>query len=174
MGSVYSKGQQLLNNKNGNNEIHHYQDSFTEKVDSVTLSSKDINHENGGDDGMEFLKELMNERSTENFYEEKQTKLHPMIALGLGSAFVLNLGMILSLPPVLRGKGAPYLPTFSKKLQQMFEPLSSSKKRYQTFVDLGSGDGRVVFAAARQKHLFQNKCIGYEINPGTWILYLEK
>ena len=132
-----------------------------------------MNDENDEDDGMEFLKALMKEQGTEK-YEEKQTKLHPMIVLGLGSAFVLNLGMILSLPPVLRGKGAPYLPTFSKKLQQMFEPLSSSKKQYQTFVDLGSGDGRVVFAAARQTHLFQKKCIGYEINPGMLHFFFQK
>ena len=34
-----------------------------------------------------------------------------------------------------------------------------------TFVDLGSGDGRVVFRAAREG-LFDN-CVGYEINPGA-------
>ena len=32
------------------------------------------------------------------------------------------------------------------------------------FVDLGSGDGRIVFHAAYREQLFTN-CIGYEINP---------
>lgn len=32
-----------------------------------------------------------------------------------------------------------------------------------TFVDLGSGDGRIVFRAVRE-NLFQS-CIGYELNP---------
>lgn len=32
------------------------------------------------------------------------------------------------------------------------------------FVDLGSGDGRIVFHAAYKEQLFTN-CIGYEINP---------
>jgi len=35
-----------------------------------------------------------------------------------------------------------------------------------TFIDLGSGDGRLVFRAAREK-LFHT-CIGYEINPGSF------
>eukprot|EP00978_Attheya_sp_CCMP212_P034893 scaffold148980_cov51-Attheya_sp.AAC.2 len=101
-----------------------------------------------------------------------QTSIHPGIALFLGGAFCLNLGMLLSLPPVLRGRGAPYLPTFGGKLKIMFQqvrshPTFGEKVNQGTpmrFVDLGSGDGRVVFRAAREK-LFQTS-IGYEINPG--------
>lgn len=103
------------------------------------------------------------------------SSLHPAFALGLGGFFLLNVGALLSLPPVLRGKGAPYLPTFSGKLDTMFSLLrrdaSVAKKvavadKTLTFVDLGSGDGRVVFRAAREG-IFKNS-IGYEINPCKW------
>ena len=98
-------------------------------------------------------------------------KIHPAVVVGLGGFFLLNVGALLSLPPVLRGKGAPYLPTFSGKLNVMFTQLRQDKhiaKKLQTkqplrFVDLGSGDGRVVFRAAREG-IF-DKSIGYEINP---------
>ena len=100
------------------------------------------------------------------------SSLHPAFTLGLSGFFLLNVGALLSLPPVLRGKGAPYLPTFSGKLDTMFSLLrreaSVAKKvaaanKSLTFVDLGSGDGRVVFRAAREG-IFK-KSIGYEINP---------
>jgi hypothetical protein len=63
------------------------------------------------------------------------------------------------------------LPTFQKNLDAMFSQLrkdpilqqqvKSGKKL--TFVDLGSGDGRVVFRAAKEGMF--HRCIGYEINP---------
>jgi hypothetical protein len=63
------------------------------------------------------------------------------------------------------------LPTFQKNLDAMFSQLrkdptlqqqvKSGKKLH--FVDLGSGDGRVVFRAAKEG-IF-HKSIGYEINP---------
>ena len=69
--------------------------------------------------------------------------------------------------------GAPYLPTFQKGLNAMFTQLrnepSFMKRRHCTeraqlvFVDLGSGDGRVVFRAAREE-LFGTS-VGYELNP---------
>jgi len=31
--------------------------------------------------------------------------LHPLFKLGLGTAFIFNVGLLLSLPPVLRGRG---------------------------------------------------------------------
>jgi hypothetical protein len=32
--------------------------------------------------------------------------LHPALALGLGAVVLVNVGLLLSLPPVLRGRGA--------------------------------------------------------------------
>ncbi len=98
--------------------------------------------------------------------------LHPAVAFGLFGALIAHGAIILSLPPVIRGKGAPFLPTASKGLNIMFkelrkQPVVLGGKKNLTFLDLGSGDGRVVFRASREG-LF-HKSIGYEINPGTCI-----
>lgn len=110
------------------------------------------------------------DESTINDNKGSNIKVHPVLGIGLGTAFVLNMSILLSLPPVLCGKGAPYLPTFSRNLNTMFQQLKKQpllqdrNNRKLTFVDLGSGDGRVVFAAARQPNMF-HQSIGYEINP---------
>uniref|UniRef100_A0A7S4K0N9 Methyltransferase domain-containing protein n=1 Tax=Odontella aurita TaxID=265563 RepID=A0A7S4K0N9_9STRA len=99
-------------------------------------------------------------------------EMHPALAAGLGAALLLNLGIVLSLPPVIRGRGAPYLPTFGRGLDAMFrqirrQPSVSAKLERgeaMKFVDLGSGDGRVVFRAAREG-IFDGGSVGYEINP---------
>lgn len=98
------------------------------------------------------------------------------ILLGIGGTLFLlpHLAIILSLPPVLQRRGAPYLPTFSNKLNVMFDLIKQHVKKNNNnesslkFVDLGSGDGRVVFRAAREG-IFQ-KSVGYEINPALHLM----
>jgi len=98
--------------------------------------------------------------------------LHPAIALGLTTALLAHGAILLSLPPVLRQRGAPFLPTASKGLNTMFHEIRNQPvimegmktNRKLLFLDLGSGDGRVVFRAAREGLFF--KSIGVEINPG--------
>lgn len=53
--------------------------------------------------------------------------------------------------------------TLFAQLQKDPDFLRHNQQRRLTFVDLGSGDGRFVFGAARLG-LFR-RCIGYEINP---------
>ncbi len=55
--------------------------------------------------------------------------------------------------------GAPYLPTLSKQQETALELLDL--KPGQTLLELGSGDGRMLAAAARKGV----KSIGYELNP---------
>ena len=137
----------------------------------------------------------------------------PILCIGFGAALLFNIGILCSLPPVLRGRGkfplkknncrrrlwiifvfaqrlkhcipgAPFLPTYEKNMIHMFQQLRNEPqfmKRHHrvmmnhkdcngneneniVFVDLGSGDGRIVFHAAYREQLF-TKCIGYEINP---------
>lgn len=103
--------------------------------------------------------------------EVAPTALHPGLIFGIGSVCLLNIGLLLSLPPVLRGKGAPYLPTLKTRVDTMFSVLRKEPNLVRRmkqaedlrFADLGSGDGRLVFRAARE-NIFQ-KSIGYEINP---------
>ena len=110
-----------------------------------------------------------------------------LLFLGIGGTLFLfpHLAILLSLPPVLLRWGAPYLPTFESKLNTMFnlihrhiQHLQSMQQKLQTryhphpptssssslrFVDLGSGDGRVVFRASREGVVALS--VGYEINP---------
>ncbi len=109
------------------------------------------------------------------------------ILLGIGGTLFLlpHLAIILSLPPVLQRRGAPYLPTFSNKLNVMFDLIKQHANKNNNvnnsktllkqqsssslkFVDLGSGDGRIVFRAAREG-IFQ-KSVGYEINPALHLI----
>lgn len=118
------------------------------------------------EESQQLLRELQDVLSQDD--STTRQPLHPAIATGIGGFMILNVALLLSLPPVIMGRGAPYLPTVSKKMDKMFAPLHKSltKKHNQkklVFVDLGSGDGRVVFRAAREG-LF-HKSIGYEINP---------
>jgi len=55
--------------------------------------------------------------------------------------------------------GAPYLPTLNKQTKEALILLNL--KKGQTLLELGSGDGRVLRAAAKQGI----KCVGYELNP---------
>jgi hypothetical protein len=55
--------------------------------------------------------------------------------------------------------GAPYLPILKRDSRPLIE--LADLKPGQTLIDLGSGDGRLLRAAAAQGI----RCIGYEINP---------
>lgn len=55
--------------------------------------------------------------------------------------------------------GAPYVPTRARDLEKLFQAAKLTKK--DVFVDLGSGDGRLVLAAAERGI----KSIGLELNP---------
>ncbi len=55
--------------------------------------------------------------------------------------------------------GAPFLPTLKAKNQDIFELLDL--KAGQTLLELGSGDGRILRAAAER----DIQAIGYELNP---------
>lgn len=55
--------------------------------------------------------------------------------------------------------GAPYLPTMEKQTQAALDLLKL--RPGQTLIELGSGDGRVMRAAAKRGL----KAVGYELNP---------
>lgn len=59
--------------------------------------------------------------------------------------------------------GAPYLPILRRDYEAIF--ALAGLQPGQTIIDLGSGDGRFLLAAARHGY----KAVGYEINP---LLYL--
>lgn len=62
--------------------------------------------------------------------------------------------------------GAPYLPILKRDSRRALE--LASLKPGQTLIDLGSGDGRLLRAAAAQGI----RCTGYEINP--WLVLISR
>jgi cyclopropane fatty-acyl-phospholipid synthase-like methyltransferase len=64
--------------------------------------------------------------------------------------------------------GAPYLPTAKEKVEKMLDLLDL--KPGQILIDLGSGDGRILIAAASRGL----KAYGYEINPILVLLTRQK
>lgn len=57
--------------------------------------------------------------------------------------------------------GSPFAPADRKKVKKMIEVLAKHLKKGDTILDLGSGDGRILFEAYDAGF----KGIGYEINP---------
>lgn len=67
--------------------------------------------------------------------------------------------VLLALQITVLRRGAPYVPTRHKQRQQALDMLGL--KPGQTLIDLGSGDGGILLAAARRGvHV-----VGYEVNP---------
>ncbi len=67
-------------------------------------------------------------------------------------------------------RGAPYVPTLKNDTRRLFDVYTFKKN--EVLVDLGSGDGRIVLAAAeRGIH-----AVGYELNPflAAWSLWRLK
>ena len=60
--------------------------------------------------------------------------------------------------------GAPYLPTMQQQQNQALELLGL--KKGQTMLELGSGDGRMLIAAAKRGI----HSVGYELNPILFIV----
>jgi 16S rRNA A1518/A1519 N6-dimethyltransferase RsmA/KsgA/DIM1 with predicted DNA glycosylase/AP lyase activity len=74
----------------------------------------------------------------------------PLILILLLIVLPFGIGAIL---------GAPYLPILRRDSDRLLK--LAGLKPGQTLIDLGSGDGRLLKAAAAQGI----RCIGYEINP---------
>lgn len=72
---------------------------------------------------------------------------------------VLGLAAIILLFGFVVFYGAPYLPTLKKQTKDALDLLDL--KPGQTLLELGSGDGTVLLAAAKRGI----RCVGYELNP---------
>lgn len=73
-----------------------------------------------------------------------------MIWIGLGILLIFGLTAFI---------GAPYLPSKSRDIEKLLDDLDLSAD--DKLLDVGSGDGVVLLAAARRGV----KAIGYEVNP---------
>jgi SAM-dependent methyltransferase len=73
--------------------------------------------------------------------------------------WVVGLAILLLTQFVVLFLGAPYVPTLHKQREEALDLLNL--KKGQTLIDLGSGDGALLRAAAERGL----KAVGYEINP---------
>ncbi len=73
------------------------------------------------------------------------------------------LGFILILFCFVVFFGAPYVPTRNQDLKKVFSDIKLPKNAL--VIDLGSGDGRLLYMAAQKGY----SVIGYEINPVLWL-----
>jgi SAM-dependent methyltransferase len=69
--------------------------------------------------------------------------------------------------------GAPYLPSYKessdrKYLEELFEFLGKYRNKNSKFIDLGSGDGRIVIEFAKKNY----ESYGIEMNP--FLVFLSK
>ncbi|XP_062985789.1 ATP synthase subunit C lysine N-methyltransferase isoform X2 [Elgaria multicarinata webbii] len=67
--------------------------------------------------------------------------------------------------PALRKHCLPFIPATSKQVENVLNVL---KGRTGSLVDIGSGDGRIVIAAAKVGF----KAVGYELNP--WLVWYSR
>ncbi|CAF3330693.1 unnamed protein product [Rotaria socialis] len=85
--------------------------------------------------------------------EERNSKKIGRILLGVFGGVGLGL-TVLAVPfltPALRRHALPYVPATREQLDNIFNLLKQySSKQRKHLVDLGSGDGRIVFEAAQQ------------------------
>lgn len=68
-------------------------------------------------------------------------------------------------------RAAPWLPTRGADLERLFSLLRKHGKKGGRFVDLGCGDGRVIFEAAKRGYAVT----GYEVGfPCVWYMWVRK
>eukprot|EP00929_Paragymnodinium_shiwhaense_P082423 TRINITY_DN43425_c0_g1_i1.p1 TRINITY_DN43425_c0_g1~~TRINITY_DN43425_c0_g1_i1.p1 ORF type:complete len:270 (+),score=49.63 TRINITY_DN43425_c0_g1_i1:105-914(+) len=117
--------------------------------------------------------------------EDRARKL--LIGAGFALAAINGFGLPFALPKMRKFLGAPYVPMKKYALEAMFVQVLPTWLRHRSaaeavsvaesaslplaglkLVDFGSGDGRIVAAAARQGM----HAVGYEINP--YLVLLSK
>jgi len=82
-------------------------------------------------------------------------------------AIALAAALIVTVPFAIAGLvGAPWVPILRPQSKAVFD--LAGLKPGQTIIDLGSGDGRLLLAAARHGL----NAIGYEINPFMYLISL--
>jgi len=83
-----------------------------------------------------------------------------------GSAVLLSAICLPFVTPALRKICLPFVPATNSQVSNVFKALNG--RTVSTFVDLGSGDGRIVFEASRRGY----KATGIELNP--WLVIYSK
>ena len=93
-----------------------------------------------------------------------------MFGLAVTGGLAIGLSVVTAsfVSPALRRICLPYVPATEKQIANVLKLCKQCKGERNTLVDLGSGDGRIVFAAANHGYL----ATGYELNP--WLVFYSK
>ncbi|KAK7056576.1 hypothetical protein SK128_021532 [Halocaridina rubra] len=89
-----------------------------------------------------------------------------LVGLTGGAAIALSVIAAPFVAPALRKVCLPYVPATTEQVNNV---LMALKGRSGHLVDLGSGDGRIVVAAAKRAKL---KSVGVELNP--WLIWYSR
>ncbi|XP_061225676.1 ATP synthase subunit C lysine N-methyltransferase [Neopsephotus bourkii] len=88
------------------------------------------------------------------------------VTAGVGGTLVAVYAVVIPfVMPALRKVCLPFVPATSTQIQNVLRMLES---RSGSLVDIGSGDGRIVIAAAKMGF----KAVGYELNP--WLVWYSR
>ncbi|XP_062466829.1 ATP synthase subunit C lysine N-methyltransferase isoform X2 [Pezoporus occidentalis] len=89
-----------------------------------------------------------------------------LVTAGVGGTLVALYAVVIPfVTPALRKVCLPFVPATSTQIQNVLRMLES---RSGSLVDIGSGDGRIVIAAAKMGF----KAVGYELNP--WLVWYSR
>uniref|UniRef100_A0A8C3PTT6 ATP synthase subunit C lysine N-methyltransferase n=1 Tax=Calidris pygmaea TaxID=425635 RepID=A0A8C3PTT6_9CHAR len=89
-----------------------------------------------------------------------------MVTAGVGGTLVALYAVVTPfVTPALRRVCLPFVPATSTQIQNVLKMLEN---RSGSLVDIGSGDGRIVIAAAKRGF----KAVGYELNP--WLVWYSR
>ncbi|NXJ49338.1 F173B methyltransferase, partial [Spizaetus tyrannus] len=89
-----------------------------------------------------------------------------LVTAGVGGTLVALYAVVTPfVTPALRKVCLPFVPATSTQIQNVLKMLEN---RSGSLVDIGSGDGRIVIAAAKRGF----KAVGYELNP--WLVWYSR
>ncbi|KAM6350347.1 ATP synthase subunit C lysine N-methyltransferase isoform 3-T5 [Podargus strigoides] len=89
-----------------------------------------------------------------------------LVTTGVGGTLVALYAVVTPFViPALRKVCLPFVPATAAQIQNVLKMLEN---RGGSLVDIGSGDGRVVIAAAKKGF----KAVGYELNP--WLVWYSR
>ena len=118
---------------------------------------------------------ILNQGNAKPLKESSNIGLYTTIGIG-SIALAFRIAAIPFVTPALRKHTLPYVPATDKQIENVFKTIrlikksdslakSSGGQSALTLIDLGSGDGRIVFEASKRGY----KAVGVELN---FFLYL--
>lgn len=96
------------------------------------------------DDSFESLLKRQNQKQTNNLRENERSRIGVLVAAGFG--FIGTTLVFLAAPfilPALRRHCLPYVPATDQQLANLLKAFERHSNKGDTFLDIGSGDGRI-------------------------------